>query len=63
MRELDYGKGYKYAHDFEEHITSMECLPESLKGREYYRPTEQGSEVHYRKRLEYIKSFKSKNTT
>lgn len=63
MRELNYGKGYKYAHDFEKHITSMECLPESLKGREYYRPTEQGSEVHYRKRLEYIKSFKSKNTT
>lgn len=63
MRELDYGKGYKYAHDFEEHITSMECLPESLKGREYYRPTEQGSEVHYRKRLENIKSWKASHTT
>ncbi len=56
MRELGYGKGYKFAHDFDEHITSMECLPESLRGREYYHPTEQGSEIHYRKRLENIKS-------
>lgn len=56
MRELGYGKGYKFAHDFDEHITSMECLPESLRGRKYYHPTEQGSEIHYRKRLENIKS-------
>ena len=59
MRELDYGKGYQYAHDFEGHITAMECLPENLRGREYYRPSEMGGEVHYKKRLEAIKTWKS----
>lgn len=59
MRELNYGKGYKYAHDYEGHITAMECLPENLKGHKYYHPTEQGSEVHYRKRLEGIRAWKS----
>ena len=59
MRELDYGKGYKYAHDFDGHITEMECLPENLRGREYYHPSEMGSESHYKKRLESIKSWKS----
>ncbi|MBQ3456455.1 MAG: replication-associated recombination protein A, partial [Synergistaceae bacterium] len=59
MRELEYGKGYQYAHDFDGHITEMECLPENLRGREYYHPSEMGSETHYRKRLENIKSWKS----
>ena len=59
MRELEYGKGYKYAHDFDGHITEMECLPENLRGREYYHPSEMGSESHYKKRLESIKSWKS----
>ena len=58
MRELEYGKGYQYAHDFDEKITAMECLPEGLRGREYYNPTEQGSEIHYRKRLEAIREWK-----
>ena len=58
MRELEYGKGYQYAHDFDGKITAMECLPEGLRGREYYNPTEQGSEVHYRKRLEAIREWK-----
>lgn len=59
MRELEYGKGYQYAHDFDGHITEMECLPENLRGHEYYHPSEMGSETHYRKRLENIKSWKS----
>lgn len=59
MRELDYGKGYQYAHDYEGHITAMDCLPDSMKGREYYHPTEQGSEAHYRKRLESIRKWKA----
>ena len=59
MRELEYGKGYKYAHDFDGHITEMECLPENLRGHEYYRPSEMGSESHYKKRLESIKQWKS----
>ncbi len=59
MRELEYGKGYKFAHDFENRITNMQCLPDSLKDREYYRPTEQGTEITYKKRLEQIKKFKA----
>lgn len=58
MRELDYGKGYQYAHDYDERLTAMECLPDSLIGREYYHPTEQGSESRYKKRLEEIKNWK-----
>ncbi|MBR1439561.1 MAG: replication-associated recombination protein A [Synergistaceae bacterium] len=61
MKELDYGKGYKYAHDYEEHLTVMECLPESLRGREYYHPSEMGGEIHYRKRLASIKDWKEKH--
>ena len=44
MKELGYGKGYKYAHDFEDKVTSMECLPSNLIGREYYIPTMMGEE-------------------
>ena len=58
MKELEYGKGYKYAHDFEDKITDMKCLPDSLQDREYYQPTEQGSEISYKKRLEKIKNWK-----
>ncbi|MBR6163990.1 replication-associated recombination protein A [bacterium] len=58
MKELDYGKGYQYAHDYEEKMTSMQCLPDSLVGREYYIPTEQGFEVKYKTRLEQIKEWK-----
>ena len=59
MRDLDYGKGYQYAHDYAERLTAMECLPESLQGREYYRPSEQGSEGNYKRRLDAIKSWKA----
>ena len=58
MKELDYGKGYQYAHDYEEKMTSMQCLPDSLVGREYYKPTEQGMESKYKARLEQIKEWK-----
>ena len=44
MKDLQYGEGYQYAHDTQEKLTNMECMPESLKGREYYHPTIQGSE-------------------
>lgn len=63
MRELDYGKGYQYAHDFDEKITAMTCLPESLEGREYYRPTEQGAEIRYKNRIEQIKNWKKEHKT
>jgi putative ATPase len=44
MKELGYGKGYQYAHDFKEKVADMECLPDSLRGRQYYHPTDQGME-------------------
>ncbi len=58
MKELDYGKGYQYAHDTKEKITSMQCLPDSLKDREYYIPTEQGLEIKYKDKLQKIKDWK-----
>ena len=58
MKELNYGKGYQYAHDSEEKLTNMQCLPDSLVGREYYKPTEQGLEVKYKAKLKQIKDWK-----
>jgi putative ATPase len=61
MNQLGYGKGYKYAHDYEEKLTNMECLPENLRNRQYYVPTNQGLEKNYSERLNFIKSLKNKN--
>lgn len=58
MEELDYGKGYQYAHNTEEKLTTMQCLPDSLSGRVYYRPTEQGAEKEWKIRSEEIKKWK-----
>lgn len=58
MKELGYGKGYQYAHDTEEKLTAMQCLPDSLLEKEYYRPTEQGLEAKFKNRLEQIKRWK-----
>lgn len=62
MKELDYGKGYQYAHDTDEKLTNMQCLPDSLLGREYYRPTEEGVEGRFKARLEEIKEWKKNNS-
>ena len=62
MKDLDYGKGYQYAHDSEAKLTDMQCLPDSLLGREYYRPTEEGVEQKYKTRLEEIKEWKRRQT-
>ena len=61
MRELDYGKGYQYAHNTEDKLTNMQCLPDSLLGREYYIPTEQGVESKYKARLVQIKQWKKEH--
>ena len=61
MKELDYGKGYQYAHDSADKLTNMQCLPDSLVGREYYRPTEEGIESRYKARLEEIKAWKKEH--
>ena len=61
MEELEYGKGYQYAHDTQEKLTSMQCLPDSLLGREYYLPTDQGLEARYAERLKEIKQWKEEH--
>lgn len=61
MKELNYGKGYQYAHDTEEKLTNMQCLPDSLLGKSYYQPTEEGFEVRYKERLRQIKEWKRKH--
>jgi len=54
MKELDYGKDYEYAHDYENKLTRMQCLPDALAERRYYRPTDQGEEKKVKERLEEI---------
>jgi putative ATPase len=60
MSHIGYGKGYQYAHDAEEKVTDMQCLPESLLGRTYYKPTDQGFEARIRQRLEEIRKIQKK---
>ncbi|MHB8755495.1 MAG: replication-associated recombination protein A [Candidatus Acidiferrales bacterium] len=60
MKNVGYGKGYQYAHNAEEKVTNMTCLPESLRDRVYYHPTDQGAEARIRQRLEEIRRIKSK---
>jgi putative ATPase len=55
MKGLGYGRGYQYAHDLEGKVADMECLPENLRGRVYYQPTNEGIEKRIRERLEEIK--------
>ena len=61
MKNLNYGKGYQYAHDTEDKLTNMQCLPDSLLGRTYYLPTEEGFEARYKERLRQIKEWKRKH--
>ena len=58
MKSLDYGKGYKYAHDEEGRVADMDCLPESLKGRHYYHPTQEGREKLLAQRMEEIRKIR-----
>ena len=58
MKQLDYGKNYKYAHNEKDAVTGMDCLPSSLTGREYYRPTTRGYEKDISKRLSAWKDLK-----
>lgn len=61
MKDLNYGKGYQYAHDCQDKLTSMECMPPSLIGRTYYNPTTQGNEERFKNRLDAIKEWKKKH--
>jgi putative ATPase len=60
MKALDYGKGYKYAHNEAEGVADMDCLPPSLQGKKYYRPTSRGFEEEIRKRLEAWKNARKR---
>lgn len=59
MKELDYGKGYEYAHDVEGRVADMECLPPSLAGHRYYYPTNEGREKLLAQRMEEIARIKA----
>jgi len=61
MKDLGYGKGYVYAHDTEDKLSAMQCLPDSLAGRKYYEPTAQGQETRVRERMEQIEAWRKKN--
>jgi putative ATPase len=60
MKNNGYGKGYQYAHDIEGKVAEMECLPDSLAGKTYYRPTDQGFEARLRQRMEEIRQIKGR---
>ena len=63
MKELHYGDGYVYAHDTEEKIVRMQCLPDSVKDRVYYRPGIQGDEKVIKDRMERIKQWRNKGVS
>jgi putative ATPase len=63
MKNVGYGQGYKYAHNFDERVTDMTCLPGNLAGRNYYKPTDQGFEQRLRARLDEIRKLKSRSTS
>ena len=62
MKNLDYGKGYQYAHDTQEKVTNMQCLPDALLDREYYRPDGMGQEAQLKQRLQEIKAWKKSHS-
>src|SRR5579863_8581053 len=61
MKNVGYGEGYKYAHDFDDKLNDMTCLPDNLAGRTWYKPTDQGFEQRLRARLEEIRKVKSRS--
>ena len=60
MKNIGYGEGYQYAHDYDEKITDMQCLPDNLSGRVYYKPTDQGFEARVRARMDEFAKLKKK---
>ncbi|MEW9675411.1 replication-associated recombination protein A [Lentibacillus sp. L22] len=61
MKDLNYGKGYQYAHDTDEKLTTIKTMPDSLAGHEYYFPTSQGSEAKIKDRLKQISDWHKQN--
>jgi len=58
MQDLDYGKGYRYAHDEENKVADMDCLPPSLLGKRYFEPTQEGREKQLAQRLEELRRIR-----
>jgi len=63
MKDLSYGEGYEYAHDYEQGVAPMECLPQSLLGKVYYHPTRRGQEKEIAEWLDEIKKLRGHNST
>jgi putative ATPase len=63
MKDLEYGKGYEYAHSDADAVTGMSCLPKSLEGRKYYEPTERGFEKEIKRRLDGWNEIKKKRSS
>jgi putative ATPase len=63
MKELGYGRAYQYAHDVESKVAEMQCLPDTLRDRVYYQPTNEGIEKRIRERLDEIKRLRSREKT
>jgi putative ATPase len=63
MKNVGYGEGYKYAHNFDEKVTDMTCLPDNLANRTYYKPTDQGFEQRLGARLDEIRKLRSRTTS
>jgi putative ATPase len=63
MKQLDYGKGYQYAHNEADAVTGMDCLPPSLAGKTYYRPTDRGFEKEIKRRLDAWEELKKRRAT
>lgn len=61
MKDLHYGEGYQYAHELKEKIAAFQCLPDSLAGKQYYNPTEEGREEPVKRRLEEIRKWRGEN--
>ena len=59
MKELHFGEGYQYAHDTEDKLTNMQCMPDSLAGKKYYVPTRQGTEARIADRLAQIEAWRA----
>jgi putative ATPase len=59
MKDLGYAEGYRYAHDEDDKVADMDCLPESLKGRSYYHPTQEGREKQLAARMEEIRRIRA----
>ncbi len=62
MKELGYGKGYKYAHDYSEGIVGQECLPDEISNRKFYRPSNRGFEKIIKERIDYVNKIKKERS-